>query len=78
MAYNGWKTYETWNVALWLGNDEGLYRLMLEVARAGGRYRDLVAALDELGITRTGDHVSYRDRRLSLRELNSMMKEAAQ
>lgn len=22
--YNGWSNYETWNVALWLGNDEAL------------------------------------------------------
>lgn len=25
MAYQGWKTYETWSVALWLDNDRGLY-----------------------------------------------------
>jgi hypothetical protein len=24
MAYNGWSNYETWNVALWFDNDEGL------------------------------------------------------
>lgn len=25
MSYNGWKNYETWNVALWLDNDQGTY-----------------------------------------------------
>ena len=24
-TYNGWKNYETWNVALWMQNDEGFY-----------------------------------------------------
>ena len=27
--YNGWTNYETWNVGLWLGGDEGLYDLSL-------------------------------------------------
>lgn len=30
MAYNGWKNYETWNVALWAGNDEGSYGYVRE------------------------------------------------
>lgn len=25
-TYNGWTNYETWNVALWIGNEEGSYR----------------------------------------------------
>lgn len=25
--HNGWKNYETWNVALWIGNEECLYKL---------------------------------------------------
>jgi hypothetical protein len=33
--YNGHKNWTHWNVALWLGNDEGLYRLALDhLARA--------------------------------------------
>jgi len=25
MSYNGWANYETWNVKLWLDNDQGTY-----------------------------------------------------
>ena len=28
-TYNGWKNRATWNTALWLTNDEGIYRTML-------------------------------------------------
>ncbi len=24
-GYNGWSNYETWNVKLWMDNDEGSY-----------------------------------------------------
>lgn len=26
MSYNGWKNWETWNVALWFDNEEAIYR----------------------------------------------------
>jgi hypothetical protein len=33
MAYNGWTNYETWNVNLWIDNDEGTYRAKREYIR---------------------------------------------
>ena len=32
-SYNGWKNYETWNVALWLDNDQGSYNYWRGVAQ---------------------------------------------
>lgn len=29
--YNGWTNYETWQAALWIGNDEGLYRTVRDM-----------------------------------------------
>ncbi|MFO0890975.1 MAG: hypothetical protein U0790_17760 [Isosphaeraceae bacterium] len=31
-TYNGFANYETWAVALWLGNDEGTYRYWRDAA----------------------------------------------
>jgi hypothetical protein len=44
MTYNGWANYETWNVALWLGSDESLYRAAVTRVRGhveGGRGKRL-------------------------------------
>ena len=34
-TYNGWTNYETWNVALWLGNDETMYNFARMFAEHG-------------------------------------------
>ena len=31
-TYNGWPNYETWNVMLWMDNEEGAYNLYRELA----------------------------------------------
>ena len=31
---NGWYNYETWNLKLWLDNDEGTYNMVQEKAKA--------------------------------------------
>lgn len=33
MSYNGWTNYETWNVALWIDNEQGSYNHWREQAR---------------------------------------------
>jgi hypothetical protein len=69
--YNGWKNYETWNVALWIGNNEGLY----ENAKELGTYERLRDILQVRGIIETPDSVSYRDSGLDISALNEMISE---
>ena len=70
-TYNGWSNYATWNVALWIGNDEGLY----DAAREFTNYQDLVELLYECGSTETPDGVKWNDPELNHIELNEMLEE---
>jgi hypothetical protein len=46
--YSGWKNYETWNVALWIGNDEGLYRMAKDYSRAVSPYQSFRDSLRDM------------------------------
>jgi len=66
VSYNGWENYETWNVALWINNDEGLYNL----ARECGSYQDFVEYISEF-MTQTPDGVRYDDPAVNAIQINS-------
>ena len=69
-TYNGWCNYETWNVSLWIQNDEGLYN----IARRCVDYKSFVQSIDEI-ITETLDGVSFTDDQLNIDELDEMIVE---
>lgn len=46
MAYNGWSNYETWNVSLWLNNDEGSYRELVRIQRRADDKEELAEAIE--------------------------------
>jgi hypothetical protein len=66
-GYNGWTNYSTWNVALWLQNDESLYTAAMEA----GNYENLLELLYDCGVKETRDGVSFWDPEVNVVELNS-------
>tara|TARA_R110001583_G_scaffold53441_3_gene164844 strand:- start:851 stop:1105 length:255 start_codon:yes stop_codon:yes gene_type:complete len=74
--YNGWKNYETWNVALYLGNDEGLYRAAIDYANSAHEptYRGLIEHLG-LGHELTPDDVHWLDSGLDHEELDEVIRD---
>lgn len=75
--YNGWKNRQTWNCALWIGNDEPLYRAAVEFMKSyKGRqpYRHFIAS-QGLQDDKTPDNIKWLSNVLDIRALNEMMKE---
>ena len=82
-TYNGWANYETWNAALWIGNDEFLYN----TAKACMIFREgLETPWDkfvrcmtdgQIGrmIGKTEDGVAWNDPSIDADEMNEMIWE---
>ena len=47
--YNGWSDWTTWNCALWIGNDEGLYNWAREIRD----YGNFIEAMREFDMKKT-------------------------
>ena len=77
-TYNGWKNRQTWNVALWIGNDEGLYNsavdYMRNVNKGRAAYRLFIKRMG-MADQRTPDGIKWMSNALDLRALNDMMRE---
>jgi hypothetical protein len=75
-TYNGWRNRATWNVALWIGNDEALYHEALDYARKSSRptYRGFVAYAG-LQDEKTPDGFQYISKHLAYGELSDMIRE---
>jgi hypothetical protein len=72
MSYNGWTNWETWNVAMWIGNDEMINRIMTLTAKGDW---DLFKPLAmQFGITKTPDGVSFEDPKVNQGELRTSYK----
>ena len=87
-GYNGWANYETWNVALWIGNDEGLYSLARDFRNRPNPYSSFVESLKDLGDSpkdfldvigpisyQTPDGVAWNDSGLDTDALDAMIRE---
>lgn len=71
--HNGHKNYETWNVSLWINNDQGLYNLAKECAN----YETFVQRVLYDGpfhlAYMTPDHVSWNNPLLDVKALDDLI-----
>jgi hypothetical protein len=66
-TYHGWTNYETWNVSLWIQNDEFLYTLAQEC----DSYEDFLSVLKNSKTVATPDGVRYADPAVNAVELDT-------
>jgi hypothetical protein len=73
-TYNGWKNFQTWNIILWLDNDEGLNSLVHDYGHKKS-YEDFAYDFLLEHSTTTPDGVRWLDRDLDWDALDKYMEE---
>ena len=80
-TFNGWKNHATWNVALWLQNDEFLYKHAsdyVKECKKYGRaisYDSLIPSLECYFGKITPDGVRWMNPEISTEEVDRMLAE---
>ena len=67
--YNGWPDWTTWNCALWINNDEGLYR----IAKTCEDWFDFIVSMQYLEMNKTPDGAKWTE--ADYDEMSEMMAE---
>ena len=67
--YNGWSDWTTWNCALWIGNDQGLY----EWAKGIRNYGMFIELMREFVMKKTPDGAMWEE--ADFTEMQEMMDE---
>ena len=80
IEYNGWKNRKTWNVALWIQNDEPKYRnakKYMSDNKGKGGYIPFILLMQDRRVfgKETADGVEWLDDSLDYKALNEMMQE---
>jgi len=78
-TYNGWKNRQTWNVALWISNDERFYHAAVEYVKKWGKKRRALywGFVNSMGLQeeKTPDGIKWAGSRLDYKALSNMMRE---
>lgn len=76
--YNGWANRSTWNVALWLNNDEFVYKravsFMEHHENQKNPYRSFIIT-NGMGLDKTSDGIKLISKSLDYKALDEMMRE---
>jgi uncharacterized protein (DUF1810 family) len=58
--YQGHPSWQAWNVTLWIGSDEPIYRLAMNSLARNKKIKDAaIAFIDDLGMSKTPDGAEY-------------------